>query len=140
MYFSGLCYNQKENLPVKGCLMAETAKALNVLGEPLQSCCHDPLTGFYRDGACHTGPEDLGQHTVCAQVTEDFLRFSKQSGNDLSTPHPDYGFPGLMPGDKWCVCAGRWLEAMEAGHAPPVILESTHQNALNVISLPAIVR
>jgi uncharacterized protein len=111
------------------------ALALNVLGQPLQSCCQDPLTGFYRDGYCHTGPDDMGQHTVCAQVTEEFLRFSKQAGNDLSTPRPDYHFPGLLPGDRWCVCAARWQEALEAGVAPPVMLDSTHQNALQIIDL-----
>ena len=111
------------------------ALALNVLGQPLQPCCNDPLTGFYRDGYCHTGPDDLGQHTVCAQVTEAFLQFSKEAGNDLSTPRPEYNFPGLMPGDRWCVCAARWQEALDAGVAAPIILESTHQNALQIIEL-----
>ena len=107
----------------------------NVLGTPLQSCSEAPLTGFTRNGCCETGPEDTGSHTVCAQVTEEFLAFSISVGNDLSTPRPEYGFSGLMPGDRWCVCAVRWLEASEAGFAPPVILESTNQRCLELISL-----
>jgi uncharacterized protein len=115
--------------------MANKPQALNVLGTPLQPCCHDPKTGFYRDGFCNTGPEDLGQHTVCAQVTEEFLMYSRSQGNDLVTPMPEYDFPGLLPGDRWCVCAGRWLQAHEAGVTAPVVLESTHQRALDVIEL-----
>ena len=96
--------------------------AKNVLGTTLQECSLDPLTGFTRSGCCETGPEDQGSHTICAEVTEEFLIFSKTKGNDLSTPRPEYGFEGLKPGDRWCLCAIRWLEAAEAGFAPPVIL------------------
>ena len=110
-------------------------KPRNVFGDPLQLCSTSPLTGFTRDGACQTGAEDQGNHTVCAQVTEDYLAYSKQIGNDLSTPVPEYGFPGLQAGDRWCVCAARWLEAAEAGCAPPVVMEATHERALKVISL-----
>ena len=110
-------------------------QAKNVLGSALVPCSHDPLTGFFRDGHCHTCQEDYGSHTVCAQMTEAFLTFSTSRGNDLSTPNPRYGFPGLKPGDRWCVCAARWREAAEAGVAPPVILESTHERALEVIAL-----
>jgi uncharacterized protein len=109
--------------------------AKNVLGSPLQPCSMDPLTGFYRDGCCNTGPEDEGLHTVCTQVTDQFLTYSKAQGNDLSTPHPAYGFPGLHHGDRWCLCALRWKQAYEDGMAPPVYLESTHENTLEVISL-----
>ena len=107
----------------------------NVLGGPLLACSFDPLTGFFRDGCCTTGPEDLGSHTVCARVTEAFLAFSRERGNDLSTPRPEYRFRGLKPGDRWCVCAARWLEACEAGAAPPVVLEATHEAALRVVPL-----
>jgi uncharacterized protein len=110
-------------------------KAKNVLGGILQPCAMDPVTGFFRDGHCNTCEEDFGSHTVCAQMTEAFLSFSKSRGNDLSTPNPRYQFPGLKPGDRWCVCAGRWREAADAGVAPPVILESTHARALEVIAL-----
>src|ERR1700721_2675352 len=102
----------------------------NVLGGELEPCGIDPLTGFYRDGCCNTGPEDLGVHTVCTKVTGEFLTFSKAAGNDLSTPRPEYGFPGLQPGDQWCLCAPRWAEAYEAGVAPPVVLEATHASSL----------
>ena len=112
-----------------------TKEARNVLGGELKLCCKDPLTGFYRNGRCDTGPEDAGSHTVCARVTAEFLEFSKRSGNDLSTPVPEYGFPGLKPGDCWCVCAGRWREAYFAGVAPPVRLESTHERALEYVPL-----
>ncbi len=112
-----------------------TEKARNVLGGTLQSCSLDPLTGFFRDGHCHTCQEDYGSHTVCCQVTEAFLVFSKSRGNDLSTPNPQFRFPGLKPGDRWCVCAARWREAAEAGVAPPVVLEATHERALEVIAL-----
>jgi uncharacterized protein (DUF2237 family) len=101
----------------------------NVLGQELQCCCRQPLTGFYRDGYCRTGADDKGLHTVCAQVTEEFLKFSKRVGNDLSTPRPEYDFPGLKPGDKWCLCVQRWQEALEAGVAPPIFLEATHSSA-----------
>ncbi|MCB5185515.1 DUF2237 domain-containing protein [Methylobacillus gramineus] len=107
----------------------------NVLGTTLQPCSTDPLTGFTRSGSCETGPEDIGSHTVCAMMTEEFLIFSKAKGNDLSTPRPEYGFDGLEPGDRWCLCATRWHEAAEEGFAPPVILEATHARALDIISL-----
>lgn len=110
-------------------------RARNVLGEPLQVCCFQPRTGFYRTGSCETGPEDRGLHVVCAEVTVDFLAFSKSRGNDLSTPMPAFGFPGLTPGDRWCLCAARWQEALEAGAAPKVVLRSTHEAALELIAL-----
>ena len=109
--------------------------SLNVLGGPLAPCSADPVTGFYRTGSCQTGPDDRGTHVVCAQVTADFLAFTKARGNDLSTPHPAYGFPGLTPGDRWCLCVSRWTEALDAGHAPPVVLEATHEKTLEVVSL-----
>lgn len=109
--------------------------ARNVLGGPLQACSFDPLTGFERTGCCETGPDDLGQHTVCARMTGEFLAFSLAHGNDLVTPRPQWRFAGLEPGDRWCVCAARWLEAWEAGVAPPVVLEATHEAALLVIPL-----
>ena len=107
----------------------------NVLGGNLAPCSTSPRTGFFRDGCCNTGPEDLGLHIVCAQMTAAFLAFSKQHGNDLSTPVADAGFPGLNPGDRWCLCAGRWREALDAGVAPPVILAATHEETLAVIAL-----
>ena len=107
----------------------------NVLGGPLESCCTLPMTGFYRDGFCHTGPEDAGQHTVCVKMTRAFLSFSKKTGNDLSTPHPEFGFPGLKPGDLWCLCVARWEEAFLAGMAPQVVLAATHERALEVVTL-----
>jgi len=109
--------------------------ARNVLGEPLVPCCTDPLTGFYRDGTCRTGAGDFGAHVVCAQMTAEFLAFTRQQGNDLSTPVPAYQFPGLKPGDRWCLCASRWQEALEAGVAPPVILAATHASALEHVAL-----
>jgi uncharacterized protein (DUF2237 family) len=109
--------------------------ARNVLGGPLATCCTAPLTGFYRDGSCHTGPQDLGTHVVCAQVTQAFLEFSVARGNDLVTPVPQFHFPGLDPGDKWCLCALRWKEALDAGVAPPVVLAATHEKALEFVSL-----
>jgi uncharacterized protein len=109
--------------------------ASNVLGDPLQACCTDPMTGFYRDGFCHTGAGDLGAHVVCARVTAEFLAFSRSRGNDLSTPVPAYNFPGLQPGDCWCLCASRWQEALEAGVAPAVVLAATHASALEYASL-----
>ena len=108
---------------------------LNVLGTELEPCGLDPLTGFLRDGACSSGPEAIGSHTVCAEVNEIFLEYSRSVGNDLSTPVPEHGFPGLKPGDKWCVCASRWLQAYEAGCAPPVYIRATHERALQVIEL-----
>ncbi|MCU0526601.1 MAG: DUF2237 domain-containing protein [Elainella sp. Prado103] len=107
----------------------------NVLGGQLEVCCTNPLTGFYRDGCCETGPDDRGVHVVCAQVTSAFLNFTRDRGNDLSTPMPMYGFPGLKPGDRWCLCASRWQEAFEAGAAPPVILAATHEAALNYVAI-----
>ena len=104
--------------------------ARNVLGEPLEICSIKPMTGFYRDGCCDTGQEDVGSHTVCAVMTAEFLDFSKSGGNDLSTPVPALGFPGLKSGDRWCLCAPRWQEAFEAGHAPRVVLRATHEGAL----------
>jgi uncharacterized protein (DUF2237 family) len=109
--------------------------AKNVLGDELEPCSFDPLTGFYRDGCCNTGPEDLGVHTVCVRVTDEFLSFSKSEGNDLSTPQPMLGFVGLQPGDRWCLCADRWREALDAGVAPPVVLEATHASTLEWVSL-----
>ena len=109
--------------------------ALNVLGTALQACSYDPLTGYYRDGCCNTATDDTGSHVVCARVTEEFLRFSLQVGNDLSTPRPEYRFKGLKPGDRWCLCANRWLEAYEDGMAPPVRLEACEQSTLAVIPL-----
>lgn len=106
----------------------------NVLGGPLACCCTNPITGFYRDGFCHTGPGDFGLHTVCAVMTDDFLAFSKARGNDLSTPHPEYQFPGLKAGDRWCLCVGRWVEAFEAGMAPQVVLEACHASALEFVN------
>ncbi len=116
--------------------MEENAK--NVLGGALAECSFDPLTGFYRDGCCNTGPEDMGIHTVCAQMTEEFLLFSLARGNDLSTPRPESGFKGLKPGDQWCLCAGRWFEAYRAGRAPKVRLEATHEETLAIIPLDAL--
>ncbi len=107
----------------------------NVLGTPLQACCSDPLTGFYRDGYCRTGPDDRGLHTVCAVMTAKFLAFSRAAGNDLSTAIPEYGFPGLQAGDRWCLCVSRWAEALAAGEAPSVVLEATHVQALEFVSL-----
>lgn len=107
----------------------------NVLGETLVPCSLAPLTGFYRDGCCHTGPEDLGAHVVCAEMTQAFLAYSRSVGNDLSTPNPEFGFPGLQPGDRWCVCAARWHQALEAGVAPRVILAATHEATLDIIPL-----
>lgn len=104
--------------------------ATNVLGGELQPCNTDPLTGFYRDGCCNTGADDVGVHIVCAIVTDDFLEFSAAAGNDLSTPNPAFGFPGLVEGDHWCLCAARWVEALGAGKAPQVVLESTHAAVL----------
>ena len=112
--------------------------ALNVLGTELETCCTSPMTGFYRNGCCDTGADDIGVHTVCAEMTEEFLTFSRAAGNDLSTPMPQHGFPGLVPGDRWCLCASRWQEAFEAGAAPAVILEATHARTLEWCSLTAL--
>jgi len=107
----------------------------NVFGDAIMPCSIEPLTGFYRDACCNTGPEDVGLHVVCAEMTEEFLEFSVARGNDLVTPMPLYDFPGLVPGDRWCVCASRWQEALVAGVAPPVILVSTHRGALAIVEL-----
>ena len=107
----------------------------NVLGTTLQVCSLNPLTGFSRTGCCETGADDHGSHTVCAQVTDEFLAFSLSTGNDLTTPRPEYGFEGLQAGDRWCLCAARWVEAAEAGFAPPVILEACHEKCLTIVSL-----
>jgi len=107
----------------------------NVFGQEIEICSNSPLTGFYRDGCCRTGPDDLGMHVVCIEASEEFLEFSKAMGNDLSTPNPDFEFAGLKPGDRWCLCALRWKEAMESDMAPPVILTSTHESVLEVVSL-----
>ncbi|WP_035986777.1 DUF2237 family protein [Leptolyngbya sp. KIOST-1] len=109
--------------------------ATNVLGTALAPCCTAPMTGFYRDGYCSTGAGDMGVHVVCAEMTAEFLAFTKAQGNDLSTPVPAFQFPGLKPGDRWCLCAARWQEALEAGVAPPVILEATHAAAVEHVSL-----
>ena len=111
----------------------------NVVGGTLLPCSREPVTGFFRDGCCSTGPEDLGSHTVCAVMTEEFLTFSVETGNDLSTPRPEWGFPGLQPDDRWCVCASRWLEAHVAGIAAPVILAATHERALEVVPIDALI-
>ncbi len=107
----------------------------NVLGEKLEVCCTSPMTGFQRNGLCDTGPMDMGVHVVCARVTEEFLNFTKSRGNDLSTPMPEHSFPGLKPGDCWCLCASRWKEAMDAGTAPPIVLAATHEAALEYVPL-----
>jgi uncharacterized protein len=109
--------------------------SLNVLGDELVPCSMDPLTGFYRDGCCSTGTDDVGTHVVCSEMTAEFLIFSKAMGNDLSTPRPEYRFPGLKPGDRWCLCASRWADAFAAGVAPKVYLGSTHRKALEYVSL-----
>ena len=109
--------------------------AKNVLGTELEPCCFDPLTGFYRDGFCKTGGTDYGVHTVCAEMTDEFLQFSVAAGNDLVTAVPEYDFPGLKPGDRWCLCVQRWTEALQAGAAPRVVLESTHMSSLEFASL-----
>lgn len=113
--------------------------ATNVFGQPLQPCCFKPLTGFYRDGYCRTGTDDTGTHTVCAIMTAEFLQFSLSVGNDLTTPRPEYGFPGLKPGDKWCLCLTRWLQAYHADVAPSVILEATHEKTLDLIPLDELI-
>ncbi|HMJ09532.1 MAG TPA: DUF2237 domain-containing protein [Pyrinomonadaceae bacterium] len=110
-------------------------KPKNVLGGELKICCTNPMTGFYRDGYCRTGAEDAGRHTVCIVATDEFLAFSKAAGNDLSTPMPQYAFPGLVGGDKWCLVAMRWKQALDAGMAPQVILEATHESVLEIVSL-----
>ncbi|MEM7508511.1 MAG: DUF2237 domain-containing protein [Pseudomonadota bacterium] len=115
----------------------EIDASINVLGEELRPCSMDPITGFFRNGCCDTNQMDQGSHTVCAVMTAEFLAFSKAQGNDLSTPRPEFGFEGLKPGDRWCLCAGRFLEAFEAGQAPRVSLVSTHQRALDIVPMDA---
>ena len=110
-------------------------RGLNVLGTALAPCCHSPVTGFFRDGFCRTTQEDQGSHVICAILTQEFLEFSVRQGNDLVTPRPDFGFPGLKAGDQWCLCALRWKEAFEADVAPPVLIEACHQRALDFVSL-----
>ena len=110
-------------------------ESLNVFDEPLLSCSESPVTGFFRDGCCNTSDEDFGSHTVCVEVTQDFLDYSRVRGNDLSTPMPDFGFPGLQAGDRWCLCASRWLEAYEQGMAPKIFLTRTHKRALEIVEL-----
>ena len=112
-----------------------TDQALNVLGTPLLVCSFDPLTGYYRDGCCNTDHNDHGSHVVCAKVTQAFLDFSVSRGNDLVTPRPEFRFAGLKAGDRWCLCARRWLEAFQAGVAPPVVLEATHRKALEIVTI-----
>ncbi len=111
-----------------------TVESINIFGEPLQPCCFEPITGAYRDGYCNTGVEDFGDHVICARLTAEFLEVSAQLGNDLITPRPEFGFPGLKPGDHWCLCAQRWQEAFEAGVAPPVYLQGTHKRALDIVA------
>lgn len=113
--------------------------SVNVLGQPLQPCSRTPLTGFFRDGCCNTDDDDHGQHTVCARMTAPFLEFSRAHGNDLSTPRPEFGFAGLNPGDYWCLCAGRWVEALREGLAPPIRLAATHEDILELVSLETLV-
>jgi uncharacterized protein len=113
--------------------MSEQSK--NVFGEPIAVCSNDPLTGFYRNGCCDSGPDDLGRHMVCSVMTDEFLAFSKSAGNDLSTPLPQYSFPGLKAGDRWCLCVLRWKEACDAGMAPRVVLEATNEKALDFVSM-----
>ncbi|MEO0386367.1 MAG: DUF2237 domain-containing protein [Pseudomonadota bacterium] len=113
----------------------EKVAGISVLGAPLERCSTDPLTGFWRDGCCNTGPADRGRHTVCAVMTASFLTFSRAAGNDLITARPEFGFPGLKPGDRWCLCVDRWAEADDAGCAPPVVLQSTHAASLKRVSL-----
>lgn len=110
----------------------------NVLGGPLETCCTNPMTGWFRNGRCDTEPADAGRHVVCVHATAEFLEFSKRAGNDLSTPRPEFAFPGVKPGDRWCVCAARWLEAYEAGVAAPVILAATEESALEIVPLQAL--
>lgn len=112
----------------------------NVFGEPLVTCSNQPLTGFYRDGCCNTGADDLGVHTVCTEVTQEFLQYSQSVGNDLSTPRPEFAFSGLKPGDRWCLCAARWAQAYKAGKAPKVVLEATHERTLDYVSIDVLIQ
>lgn len=120
--------------------MTTLSPAKNVLGTELMACSYDPLTGYFRDGCCQTDASDAGSHLICARVTADFLAFSLSAGNDLSTPRPEYRFTGLKPGDRWCLCALRWREALEAGVAPPVVLEATHESALQFVTLESLLQ
>jgi len=120
--------------------MTDNGQARNIFGEPLEPCCYDPLTGYFRDGFCRTDATDFGSHVVCAEVTEAFLEYTKNQGNDLSTPRPQWNFPGLKPGDRWCLCATRWLEAERDGVAPPVVLEACHEKALQFMDMQLLVR
>lgn len=114
--------------------------SLNVFDQPLEACSEEPVTGFFRDGCCNTSDQDVGSHTVCIETTKDFLEYSRFRGNDLSTPVPDFGFPGLKPGDRWCLCAARWLEAHQQDMAPRIYLASTHKRALEIIPLELLKR
>ncbi len=116
-------------------MSVELTSGRNVLGGPLRACSFDPLTGFFRDGCCRTRGEDEGQHVICARVTQEFLSYSLSQGNDLITPRPEWRFSGLKPGDRWCICATRWMQAWKAGVAPPVVLDCTHEKALEVVPL-----
>ena len=112
-----------------------TGEVINIFGDKIEACCHDPVTGYFRDGFCNTDEHDFGSHVVCAEITEDFLIFSKSKGNDLSTPRPEFNFPGLKEGDSWCLCAERWKEAYESGFAPKIYLNKTNKKALSVIDI-----
>lgn len=125
-------------MPFDAAPNGQGSRPLNVLGTPLTDCSHAPLTGFYRDGCCQTGPDDRGLHTVCAVMTAEFLHFTASQGNDLSTPRPEFNFPGLLPGDRWCLCASRWRQAYEAGCAPAVDLSATHARTLQIVDLDAL--
>ncbi len=136
-FIQNTCHFLNKSLPLKNSHITSKTmlnKELNVLGTALQSCCEDPMTGYFRDGYCRTIQEDSGTHILCAIVTQEFLEFSKTQGNDLSTPRPEWSFPGLKPGNKWCLCISRWIEAEKAGKAPLVVLEATHQKALEYCS------
>jgi uncharacterized protein (DUF2237 family) len=128
-------YNQRIDMDEDEVFDGGPTRQRNVLGGPLRECSGSPKTGFFRNGRCDTCPEDLGAHVVCAEVTEEFLAFSAAAGNDLSTPRPEFGFPGLQPGDRWCLCAARWKQAFDAGVAPPVILNATHESALAIVPI-----
>jgi uncharacterized protein len=126
-------------MPIPGAAVTpDPTEERNVLGGPLETCGTDPMTGFYRDGHCTSGPDDLGRHTVCAVVSAEFLQMQKDLGNDLSTPRPEYGFPGLKPGDRWCVVAVRWMQANQAGAAAGVVLAATNERALEVVPIEAL--
>ena len=120
--------------------MSKKEMVTNIFGDEVEACCYDPMTGYFRDGFCNTDEHDYGSHVVCAVMTDDFLEFSKSKGNDLSTPRPEFNFPGLKEGDRWCVCAGTWQDAAEAGVACPVVLEATHEEALAVCDLEMLQR